>query len=261
MNVLIADSNADDLFRLRSMLARCPEVRSVALADNLASARKILKNGAVDVAFFDVGLGDSARFLSNATKRPHVVLMGGTASHEPCPVDPAATDCMVKPLCELILLRILLRVACDRGDPVAAESAAPQRERPQCHRLVLSSIVAVKARGNYADVWCGSKQLLDRRSLRQWEQQLASRGFTRLDRSTLLRLDRVKSWIPVAKGAQVGFINTPVKIKIGNVALQRLEALVPPPHLAPSRVMEVVCQEPARHWQAVLKIPPMIRLD
>jgi hypothetical protein len=59
-------------------------------------------------------------------------------------------------------------------------------------------------------------------------------------------LDKVLSWTLEGKGASVSFIKSPLRIKIGDVALQRLSALIPPPNRAANQQLGVVSREPAR---------------
>jgi hypothetical protein len=251
MRILIVDSNEEELFRLRTTLANYPGIREIHLATDLQGAKCLLAENEFEIAFLDVSWKDLSDLFQSMQNPPHLVLMGGDSLCEKNQDHALAHHWLARPICERSLLLSLLHVAC-RGNTPACEVAepAPERKRPQRHRLSYSSIIAVEARGNYTNVLCGSEELFDRCRLRQWEALLTGYGFTRLDRSTLIRLDRVNTWTVEGKGARVSFIRSPLKIKIGDVALQRLRSLIPPPHRTSNHELGVACQEPARRWKS-----------
>jgi hypothetical protein len=251
MRILIVDSNEEELFRLRTTLANYPGIREIHLATDLQGAKCLLAENEFEIAFLDVSWKDLTDLFQSMQNPPHLVLMGGDSLCDSKQDHALSHHWLAKPICERSLLLSLLHVACGRNTP-ASEVAEPTqtKNRPQRHRLSYSSIIAVEARGNYTNVLCGSKELFDRCRLSQWEALLSDYGFTRLDRSTLIRLDRVHTWTVEGKGASVSFIRSPLKIKIGDVALQRLRTLIPPPHLASNHELGVVCQEPARRWKS-----------
>jgi DNA-binding LytR/AlgR family response regulator len=247
MRILITDPNENDLCKLRTILAAYPGIRGIDWATDLEGAKRVLATNEFEIAFIDAGLGDPGDLVDSMQHPPHVVLMGGedVLFDEQELAQPS--HWIAKPICERTLLLCLLRVACSRNNSASAVSGLTHiKKRPQRHRLCFSSIIAVEARGNYSNVLCGSNELFDRCQLRQWQTLLSGYGFTRLDRSTLVRLDKVHSWTLEGKGASVSFIKSPLKIKIGDVALQRLSALIPPPNRAANKQLGVVSREPAR---------------
>lgn len=232
MHILMIDEKSENLASLRAMLDRCPGISEVNQAATLADAGKILAKSPIDVVFSDVASENFDHLLCYA------------------PGHPELADYLERPLNEQSLLRSLLRIACNRNNPVAAAEAP----RPQRHRIDLGSIVAVQARGNYSTVLCGTHKLYDRSSLLQWEKLLEVYGFTRLDRSTILRLDKVRFWTLRAKKAIITFTTTTLEAEIGNTAMKRLNSLIPPPHLSASLVTEVSSREPA-HWKTPRRAP------
>jgi hypothetical protein len=55
---------------------------------------------------------------------------------------------------------------------------------------------------------------------------LDGKGFAQLDRSTLLRLDLVRSWLPYRPGIKLRFRNSPLELELGRAAALRFEELI-----------------------------------
>ncbi len=95
----------------------------------------------------------------------------------------------------------------------------------QRHQLALATVAAIKADRDYSIVICGSREYPDHRRFHEWAGLLAGHPFSQLDRSTLLRLDLVHSWIPFGSGLKIKFRNSPAEIELGRAAAKRFSEL------------------------------------
>ena len=135
-----------------------------------------------------------------------------------------AVDYLVKPITEERLLGALARLRTPETSPLTQVQV--YRAGGQRHQLALEAVAAIKADRDYSIVLCGSREYPDYRRFSEWVRLLDGKGFAQLDRSTLLRLDLVRSWLPYRPGIKLCFRNSSLELELGRAAAQRFEELI-----------------------------------
>ena len=228
MRALIVDDSAEDRLNLRSLLGRCRGIEIAGEAANLQDARRLLSGPSVDLLFLDIQLGRENGFdlLKSLQPRPQVIITTVHRNYGERAFDLDATDYLVKPVTEDRLQRALGRAANAVGGKQILERIAVHRGGGPRELVAVENIVAVTADDKYSRVVAGSRQLDDHRSLREWEELLRDEGFTRIDRSTLLRPDRILSVLPFGRGVKISFSRSSVELEIGRAGRERLEKIL-----------------------------------
>ena len=228
MRALIVDDSAEDRLNLRALLQRCRGIEIVGEAAALADARQLLSGPAVDLLFLDIQLGRESGFdlLKSLHPRPQVIVTTVHRQHGERAFDLDATDYLVKPLTEDRLERAIARAVKAAGGKQELQRVAVHRAGATRQLVALENIVAVTGDDKYSRVIAGSQEIADHRTLRDWEELLAEHEFTRVDRSTLLRPDRVSSVLPFGRGAKLSFSRSSAEIEIGRAGRERLEKIL-----------------------------------
>lgn len=89
------------------------------------------------------------------------------------------------------------------------------------------SVAAVIAEGKYSKILAGVSMIPDRRGLGEWESLLPRKDFSRLDRSSLVRIGWIHAVRAYGRGARLSFAHAAVELDIGRVARGRLMELLP----------------------------------
>ena len=229
MRAVIVDDSAEDRLNLRALLGRCRGLEVVGEAPTLQHARELLAATAVDLLFLDIQLGRENGFdlLKALQPRPQVIVTTVHRQFGERAFDHDVADYLVKPVTDDRLQRALRRAE------FAAGHGRRELERIAVHRsgsarvlLAVETIVAVTAEDKYTRVASGPREYPDHRTLREWEELLADRGFVRLDCSTLVATERVTSLQPVGRGGRLAFRNCAVEIEIGRTGRERLEEVL-----------------------------------
>lgn len=231
MRVLIVDDSAEDRLNLRALLERLSDVEIVGEVADLSAARQYLSNAAIDLLFLDIQLGRENGFdlLQAPRLVPRVIITTVHRDQGERAFDFDVTDYLVKPVTEDRLQRALDRAqrtngtGRKRGKLVAVHRSGSARQM-----VALDSIAAIIGDDKYSRVIAGSNNLADYRTLRQWEELLRDHGFTRIDRSTLLRPDQIVSVLPFGRGAKLTLLQSKVEIEVGRVGRERLAKTLSP---------------------------------
>jgi two-component system LytT family response regulator len=229
MRVLIVEDSKPDRAALKGMLERVSGIQSIAEAESLDLARTKLSESSPEIVFLDIEVGRENGFslLPEIGKDRRVIFTTVHSGHGGDAFDADAVDYIVKPVTEDRLLRALARVAASFGRPAGPLTRVPvHRSGSARHYLALETISAVLAEGNYSRVRCGSSDYPDHRRLREWQKLLADFPVHRLDRSTLLRLDHMRSLQPHGVGALVFPIHSTVPVELGRTATERLREIL-----------------------------------
>ena len=225
MRALIVEDSREDLLNLRSLLGQVPEVEIVGEAHTLAAARAAATETAPDVVFLDIELGPDNGFdlLEHLPDSTRVIFTTVHTGYGANAFDVNAVDYLVKPVSEDRLLRALTKLR----EPGSAPLTKVQvyRGGGERHQLALESVAAIMADRDYSKVICGSREYPDHRRFSEWSELLAGKGFSQLDRSTLVRLDLVRSWMPFGNGLKISFRNSPVELELGRAAAKRFEEI------------------------------------
>lgn len=221
IRTLIVDDSPEDLLNLRSLLEAMGNITIVGTAVTLSEARIAAAIHAPDLVFLDVELGNENGFdlLGTLHKGSRVIFTTVHTGYGAAAFEVAAADYIVKPVSEERLLRALARLRSPDHLPVTRVQV--YRGGSTRHELALEAIAAIKADRDYSIVIHGSREYRDHRRFREWAELLAGHPFSRLDRSTLLRLDLVDTWTPYGYGLKIHFRNSTVELELGRAAARR----------------------------------------
>lgn len=225
MRALIVEDSREDLLNLRSLLGRMPEIEIIGEAHTLPAARTAATEALPEVVFLDIELGPDNGFdlLEHLPDSTRVIFTTVHTGYGANAFDVNAVDYLVKPVSEDRLLRALAKLRA----PGVAQLTKVQvyRGGGDRHQLALEAVAAIIADRDYSKVICGSREYSDHRRFSEWNELLAGIGFSQLDRSTLVRLDLVRSWMPFGNGLKLSFRNSPVELELGRAAAKRFEEI------------------------------------
>lgn len=224
MRAVIVDDSAEDRLNLRALLRRCRGIEIAGEAADVESARRLLAAAPADLLFLDIQIGRENGFdlLSSLSPRPKVIVTTVHRQYGDRAFDYDVADYLVKPVTDDRLQRALVRASREDGADVL-ERVAVHRSGSARHVIALETIVAVVGDDKYSRVFSGSQEFLDHRNLRDWQELLGALGFERIDRSTLIRVDRIASVVPLGRGARIAFLRSPAEIEVGRAGRERLE--------------------------------------
>ena len=221
MRALIVEDSREDLLNLRALLEQVPEIEIVGEAHTLDAARAAATETAPDVVFLDIELGadngfDLLEYLPGSTRVIFATVHTGYGANA---FDVNAADYLVKPIAEDRLLRALAKLRTPEAAPLTKVQV--YRGGGERHQLALEAVAAIIADRDYSKVICGSREYPDHRRFSEWSELLSGRGFSQLDRSTLVRIDLVHSWMPYGNGLKIKFRNSSVELELGRAAARR----------------------------------------
>lgn len=205
IRALIVDDEAPARRRMRRMLESSSGIEVVGEAADAFEALAAVAREPVDLMLLDIHMPDMegtrlAERLRDLelVRHPLVVMVTAHAEHAVRAFDLDVVDYLLKPVSSERLGEALERVRRRLGDadeaPVREASPPPRlvaRHAGTSYLLDPAAIVHLHAADKYVLVELdGAEYVLDE-SLNTLEQQLASRGFVRVHRSELVRLDAV----------------------------------------------------------------------
>ncbi|MDQ6606073.1 MAG: LytTR family DNA-binding domain-containing protein [Actinomycetota bacterium] len=221
LRVLAVDDERPALEDLARILESSPQVAQVVLAGSGAEALRTLAERRFDALFLDVRMPDIdglgvAGLLGQFADPPAVVFVsayedGAVGAFE---LELHALDYLMKPVSRARIGQALERVVADRSSPppTRAAPAAPEPESaeiiPVAHqrggatRLVpRSSVLYVKAEGDYVRIVADDGRFLVRGALAELERRWLSHGFVRVHRSYIANLRRAVEIRPELGGS------------------------------------------------------------
>lgn len=217
ISALIVEDEPPARNRLREMLGDHPDVVITAEVGSVPAAMAEVVRDRPDLIFLDIALpGDEGLTLVDLIGRgrgggraPAVVCVTAYADHAVRAFDAAVVDYLLKPFSRERLADSLARVrehlhAVSVG---AAADAAPRGVR----RLAIPvqggvrfiderRVDSVRAERNYVRVLAGDQRFLVRMTMKEMEDRLPAEEFVRVNRSLIVRLDRVLEMQPLPHG-------------------------------------------------------------
>ena len=223
LRAVIVDDEAPARARLRRLLERVPGIVVEAEAASGDEAVDVVRERAPDVIFLDVQMpgGDGFEVLRRlrACERPLVVFVTAWEQHALRAFEVNAVDYLLKPYATARVAESCRRLAerhAHRGreaERLASllDGLRASREGASTERFIVSSgerqevvetgaIDWISAADNYAELHAGGRTHLLRTTLAALEEQLDPRRFTRIHRSTLVNLSRVREIHPLFSG-------------------------------------------------------------
>lgn len=216
ISALIVEDEPPARDRLREMLADHPDVVITAEVGSVPAAMAEVVRDRPDLIFLDIALpGDEGLTLVDLIGRgrggraPAVVCVTAYADHAVRAFDAAVVDYLLKPFSRERLADSLARVRehLHAASVGAAADAAPRAVR----RLAIPvqggvrfiderRVDSVRAERNYVRVFAGDQRFLVRMTMKEMEDRLPAEEFVRVNRSLIVRLDRVLEMQPLAHG-------------------------------------------------------------
>jgi DNA-binding LytR/AlgR family response regulator len=221
LRVLAVDDEAPALADLGRLLEQSASVAEVVLVNSGGAALRLLGDSDFDLVFLDVrmpGLDglELAAVLSRFAEPPALVFVSayedgavGAFEHDLHPL-----DYLMKPVSRVRIEQALSRVlrgdtgdgvgrsAHSRSETPSDEIVAVEHQRGGATRLVArSSILYVKAEGDYVRIHAEEGRFLVRTALSEIEGRFAEHGFVRVHRSYVVNLRRAVEIRPQLGGA------------------------------------------------------------
>ncbi len=209
LRILIADDEPLARDRIRGFLSEYPAAEVVGEAGDGIRALSEIRSKNPDIVLLDVQMPgyDSFQLLAKlpADRRPALVLVTAHGRYALDAFAEQVVDYVLKPFdrerFDLALRRafehVRMRRACDLGTRLEGMlSGARARLAVKADGRVLflrpEDIRWIEAENNYATLHlANNKRLLIRETLSSLERRLAAGGFTRVNRSALVRIDQV----------------------------------------------------------------------
>lgn len=209
-SVLILDDEAPARKCLHGLLAEnCAQLSSFFLAEDVATAARLLQENKIDILFLDVNLGTETGFdlLQHGLEKNQALIF--VTAHEAFSlkaIKAQAIDYLLKPIDidELVLavdkaVEFLKRTASLPGPPL-------QRSPPDQHQVIVnhdngfelfdrSQILFAAAEGSYTAFYLeGSRKIIASRQLGSYEALLTNPTFFRSHKSYIINLRHLKGY-------------------------------------------------------------------
>jgi two-component system response regulator LytT len=213
LRVLAVDDERPALEDLARLLGGAPQVSEVEVADSGGKALRTLADHRFDAIFLDVRMPDIdglelASVLDQFASPPALVFVSAyeDGAVEAFHLELRPLDYLMKPVSRARIAQALDRVLADRsghnGAAQPAEEIVPvEHQRGGATRLVArSSILYVKAEGDYVRIVADDGRFLVRGALSEIEQRWVPYGFVRIHRSYVANLRRATEIRPELGG-------------------------------------------------------------
>ncbi len=224
LTAIIVDDEPLGRKRVRALLARERDVEILAECASGAEALAAIRRRAPDVLFLDVQMPEMDGFellRRVGSPLPLVVFVTAFDKHAVSAFEVHALDYLMKPFkaerFRQSLARVRTQLAGQRDAPArriltllesrlhdpAFLSRIVVRERERTRFVKVSDIDWIEAASNYVVLHSGKADFVVRETLATIETRLSPREFFRLNRSALVRLDRVREIEPVFEDEHV----------------------------------------------------------
>jgi two-component system, LytTR family, response regulator len=227
LSVLAVDDEKPPLEDLARILRASPRVRDVDIATTPQEAMLKASTQQYDAIFLDVRMPELdglelARVLNAFASPPAVVFISAFDTSAVAAFESRALDFLMKPVTPRRVTEALERVAAARGAAPAliagGVQAEPRESEPEGHSDLLavdnthgggtrllprSSVLYLKAYGDYMRVFADSGRYLVRGRLTDAQHRLAPHGFLRVHRQYLANLPRAVEVRPLLNGTAV----------------------------------------------------------
>jgi two-component system, LytTR family, response regulator len=192
---------------LRSMLAEHPQIEICGEAENVVQAIELIDREKPEVVFLDIQMPGESGFnlLEKIEANFKTIFVTAFDAYAIRAFEVNALDYLLKPINPERLARAIERLSLKEASPPLPASRKLEYEDrlfidigEQSIFLKVNSIVCISAAGDYSEVFTaeGQKSLV-LKSLKEWEERLPEKFFTRVHRSTIVNLEyveRLESW-------------------------------------------------------------------
>jgi len=191
---------------LRSMLAEHEIIDVVGEAENVAQAIELVHSQKPDVLFLDIQLPGETGFdlLEKISPACKIIFVTAFDAYAIRAFEVNALDYLLKPINPARLAQAIERLTSQDSAPSSPVRALEYEDRlfievdERSRFLKVSDIVVISAMGDYSEIISrdGQKSLV-LKPLKDWEERLPAKHFTRIHRSTIINIEyveKVESW-------------------------------------------------------------------
>ena len=191
---------------LRSMLAEHEIVDVVGEAESVTQAAELVHANKPDVIFLDIQLPGETGFdlLEKISQPCKIIFVTAFYAYAIRAFEVNALDYLLKPINPARLAQAIERLTTHDPSPALPVRALEYEDRllievdEGSRFLKVSDIVVISAMGDYSQIVSSEgKKSLVLKSLRDWEERLPAKHFTRIHRSTIINVEyveRLESW-------------------------------------------------------------------
>ncbi len=236
LRVMLVDDEPLARQGLRELLAAQSGVQIVAEASSVADAGGKIPQIHPDALFLDIRMpeADGFQLLSSLENCPPVVFVTAHSEYAVRAFDVHAVDYLLKPVRPARLTQAIRRLQALLGNtpeqtPYGTSDRICLRTPGRTLVAPLDDVIALQADKDFTRISvAGAPPLLICQPLGNYERNLPSPPFLRVDRSTMLNISRIQSVeISPSRGARVFLGGMPDPIPLGRAALRRLRAALP----------------------------------
>jgi two-component system LytT family response regulator len=208
--VVIVDDEPPARRTLELLLEPYPSFSIVAQCDHAAAATDAIRRERPDVLFVDVEMPGATGLDvirdAGVDAVPVVVFTTAFAEYALAAFEAHALDYLLKPFSDERFDAVMRRVtrSLEDGRPVtmAPDRALTIRDAGRTYVIPVREIDWIEAEDYCARIHAGDRDVLVRRSLQSFIDELAGVGFARVHRSSIVNLARVREVQPLTSGDQ-----------------------------------------------------------
>lgn len=191
---------------LRSMLVEHELIDVVGEAETVAQAAELVHAKNPDLLFLDIQLPGETGFdlLEKISRACKIIFVTAFDAYAIRAFEVNALDYLLKPINPARLAQAIERLTIHDSAPASPVRALEYEDRlfievdERSRFLKVSDIIVISAMGDYSQIFsCDGEKSLVLKSLRDWEERLPAKHFTRIHRSTIINVDyveRVENW-------------------------------------------------------------------
>jgi len=232
IRALLVDDEVSANSWLAKLLKPFENVQVVGTATSVTKAESLLKELVVNTVFLDIEMPRrrGIELFAGIDKNIRVVMVTSHNNHAIQAYEMGAVDYLLKPVSakrlSVTVERLMGSLAIQQTPP--ADHSLNRLRISTNHGITMleqDQILWIEARENYSQVHFANKDpLFIKRSLTEWEQNLASKAFVRVDRSTLIHIGRIQSvnW-KMPEDSLLLFKDSTEQLWLGRSAAKRLK--------------------------------------
>jgi two-component system LytT family response regulator len=203
-SALVVDDEPLARQRIRQLLSAAPDFDIVGECDDGSTVAEAVRRCRPDVVFLDIRMIHADGFAAQAAIRDvvrHVVFVTAHPEHASRAFDVEALDYLVKPVTVERFSAALDRVRrAGAGDPTPRIFLGSQQGGVT---VAIADIAWAEADGAYVVVHAGGRRHVLRQSLSDLLERLGTARFTRIHRSAVVNLDRIRATRRTRDGLEI----------------------------------------------------------
>ena len=191
---------------LRSMLAEHEIIEVVGESETVTQAAELVQTKQPDVIFLDIQLPGETGFdlVEKISPGCKIIFVTAFDAYAIRAFEVNALDYLLKPINPARLAQAIERLTTQEPASAAPVRALEYEDRlfievdERSRFLKVSDIIVISAMGDYSQILsCDGQKSLVLKPLKDWEERLPAKHFTRIHRSTIINVDyveRLESW-------------------------------------------------------------------